>query len=568
MANFLPSVGLVQEGLHGNYGFNNVFNPDYKLFSPRIGMAMDLGKGTVLRVGYSLEYELPNLSFMTQGLTTDPTGAILGGPTDPVTGAPVNGVQGPGNITRTTINYNGFQLTWPQQPNSSTTVFPVGGQSTCANAGAAGGPPCDIWSIDPKFVSPKVMSWNVSVEHAFTPAISLELAYVGNVGRDLMSIIDQNASPVGAGWCSNTPLTAAQIANGCTAPINDPNYLNNPNNLPPGYFSAAQYLQANEQAASRYFTQYPYLWHIIQLGNLDHSNYNGLQATLTMQNAYGLNVTTGYTYSHALDTSSENAFNALPVNSYSGSRASEYGSSDFDLRHRLEVAVTYDIPGRRSPGQILQGWQFNTIFSYQTSAPWTATDTSDDLSGNANNWFFYDGVHMGDRWDFTGNPKDFKSGGASPIPYFPGSSNPKCVAAAGAIGGQGALNSLAAYGCFVKGSGILTPPAPGTLGNSTRNEFPDTGFVNWNASLFKNWRLGERYGLELRAEFFNVLNHPNFNNPYGGVSGWGSGSYADPSTGAAGIFGEGGATPDVGAGNPVIGSGDSREIQLGMKLNF
>jgi hypothetical protein len=104
------------------------------------------------------------------------------------------------------------------------------------------------------------------------------------------------------------------------------------------------------------------------------------------------------------------------------------------------------------------------------------------------------------------------------------------------------------------------------LGNLSRNAFPDLGFKNVNASIYKNWTFKERYSAQFRAEFFNLFNHPNFQNPYGGVSGWGSGAYDDPSQTT--IYGCGCATPDVGAGNPVIGSGSMRAIQLGLKLIF
>ena len=67
-----------------------------------------------------------------------------------------------------------------------------------------------------------------------------------------------------------------------------------------------------------------------------------------------------------------------------------------------------------------------------------------------------------------------------------------------------------------------------------------------------------------RAEFFNVLNHPIIANPFGSVNGYGGGS--DPSSGTT--FGCGCTTPDIAAGNAIVGSGDSRTIQLGLKLSF
>jgi len=118
------------------------------------------------------------------------------------------------------------------------------------------------------------------------------------------------------------------------------------------------------------------------------------------------------------------------------------------------------------------------------------------------------------------------------------------------------------FGCYAKGNSVMIPPALGQFGNMGRNTFPDSGFKNVDFSVAKNWHFTERFHAQFRAEFFNVLNHPNFANPYGGQNGFG---LNDPS---AASFGCGCATPDVAAANPVIGSGGSRAVQLGMKLIF
>jgi hypothetical protein len=97
----------------------------------------------------------------------------------------------------------------------------------------------------------------------------------------------------------------------------------------------------------------------------------------------------------------------------------------------------------------------------------------------------------------------------------------------------------------------------------SRNPFRDPGFRDWDLSITKGWRFKERLTAQFRAELFNVLNHPNFANPYGGSNTYG---HNDPSS--PGTFGCGCATPDAAAGNPVLGSGGNRAIQLGLKLLF
>jgi len=78
--------------------------------------------------------------------------------------------------------------------------------------------------------------------------------------------------------------------------------------------------------------------------------------------------------------------------------------------------------------------------------------------------------------------------------------------------------------------------------------------------------LGERVTTQFRAEFFNILNHPNFANPFGGQNGFGTGGFNDPSV--PGAFGCGCATPDKAASNPVIGSGGPRGTQFALKFIF
>lgn len=193
----------------------------------------------------------------------------------------------------------------------------------------------------------------------------------------------------------------------------------------------------------------------------------------------------------------------------------------------------------------------------QSGLPWTATDGSDDVSQTG---------EFQDRWDFFGNPNDFKSG-ANPIPFFSGNklntplpgqetSNSACNAKAEALGAA-AMASLNQFGCFAQGNSLLIPPPFGTFGTAGRNIFRDSGFRDWDFSLFKNWKVKERLTAQFRAEFFNILNHTILANP--GVS-----SLNDPS----GQVLCGCETPDQAATNPILGTGGARAIQLGLKLLF
>jgi hypothetical protein len=340
-----------------------------------------------------------------------------------------------------------------------------------------------------------------------------------------------------------------------------------------------------------YAAKFPGLHFINQISNDGRSNYHSLQTTLTKRTSHGLSFTAGYTYGHGLDNGSLNRAGYLPQDSTHPER--EYGSGDFDVRHRLTVTGSYEIPGIKGYGQLLEGWKLNTIVSVQTPQPWNISESSP----NAIN--FSGSGDTADRWDFFGNPADYRSGSQSipwclgdPTGTIPlGSNGPtgvgggcsyqsgvsgiptdfsgtdanamwsKCTAvAADKLAG----GTLATAGCFVKGSSVMTPPAAGSFGKTGRNIFRDSGFKNVDFSVFKTFTYKERFSAQFRVEFFNLLNHPLIANPYGSVNGWGVGN--DPSL--PNTFGCGCATADIAAGNPGIGSGGPRSMQLGLKLSF
>jgi hypothetical protein len=224
---------------------------------------------------------------------------------------------------------------------------------------------------------------------------------------------------------------------------------------------------------------------------------------------------------------------------------------------------------------MLEGWKLNAIVSLQSGLPWLVDDLSNDFSGSQD---------FGDRWDFFGNPNDFKSGSSS-LPYCTGPKNCSVTSGVSGITTSFSPSQSAAMwakctavapdpttlnasggGCYVSGNSVLTPPEAGTFGTMGRNIFRDTGFKNVDFSVFKDFKVRERFGAQFRVEFFNVFNHPNLANPYGAAVGGGGGGIGnDPSSAG---FGCGCSTPDVAAGNPLVGSGSARVMQLGLKLSF
>jgi hypothetical protein len=527
LGNFDPNVGMVQVG----HQISSLYNPDHTNFGPRFGFAWDIGGNgrTVLRGGGGLIYETVNwqsfIAFNNAfGPGSVPTGAAIDAAGD------TSG----GTITTGNVTVKNFLtgVTW--DPANG----PLYGGSTVNCSPTPPGSPCPIMTVDRGLTTPYVWNWTLNMQHALTQNMSLEVAYVGNHGSNLTGIRDINQPPVGTDYSA--------------ACITDPNC---------------------DQDARPFNGKFPYLSNIFQMGNVYRSNYNGLQVTLNSRNYHGLSMVAGYTYSHALDDVGANwdfgYGSGLPQNSYN--LAQEYANSDFDIRHRFTLSLTYAIPGRKGYGQALEGWEINSIVTLQSPQHWGPIDEGTDAAG-VGPLPVSPPANEPIRWDFHGNPSDFKSG-PTPIPFFPGShdpanptSNSACNAQAltqdGGTAGGPATTSLASFGCYAKGSSYMTPPPLGQFGTMRRNIFPDSGFKNFDFSLAKNFHFGEAMRLQFRAEFFNILNHPNFANPYGGQNGFG---LNDPS--AAG-FGCGCATPDIAAANPAVGSGGPRSIQLGAKFIF
>ena len=165
------------------------------------------------------------------------------------------------------------------------------------------------------------------------------------------------------------------------------------------------------------------------------------------------------------------------------------------------LALTYALPGRDFPLQLLKGWQVNAIVTLQSPQPWTVNDTGNNISSTNENT---------DRWDFFGSPSNFQSTDHS-IPYCTSGAAGGCTellangstfmfsqaqsttfynacsAAAAAVDGGSTTGpttaSLATFGCFAQGHSVMIPPAAGTFGTMGRNLFRDSGFRDLDMSI-------------------------------------------------------------------------------------
>jgi hypothetical protein len=521
IANFDPNVGVVQVG----HGISSPYSTHYKNISPRLGVAWDVfGTGkTVVRAGGGLIFEQPVIrTFINStGLNLNPAG--------------IPGVlPGTGTITTFQRFLSGSVINF----SGTGTVFDVGASDLC-DANPANDSACSVFGTDPHLKTPYVANWNLNIQQALSPTMMLQAAYVGNRGIKLYSNTDINQSD----------------------PVASANCILNVDGLGPiDAFSNVDYIPC-EQQSRPFFAKFPSLQYIAILGNQSSSIYHGLQVTLTKRYSHGLYLLAGYTYAHAIDTATSNlAF--VPQNSlnYQGDR----GNGDFDIRHRFTLSATYDIPGHKAPLQMLEGWQATTIVTLEGGEPFTLADGTNDVSatGEFSDRWNITGPISGIHWTRSSNAQNCDS--QVQLCFFtysqdpntghvdPTSGDPRCISAAGS---QAAQDQLVNVGCYIEGKTILTPPALGTFGNLGRNTFRGPTFKNWDFSVSKVWKLNEKVKMQFRGEFFNILNHPNFDVFT---------MNTDMATGAG--LGQVISTPDVGNANPVVGSGGSRHIQLGLKL--
>jgi len=625
--NFSPTQGLMQT--------NSPYAGDHNNFSPRFGFAWDMfGNGkTVLRGGGGLLYEQLSLDVFqgignSFGLRVEPTGDTRC--------AAGTCTAGPGTISVANVSLASNTLSLDGQsgktaPASWTTaaagslannwglnaangsIFPFvtacGDGNTVLTGTTITPSQCNAIEVDPKLRTPYVETWALDLQRALGGHLSLDIGYVGNHGVKLIGATEINQDPlttlnVGAGVgtiVTGPGFTAAGLTACATAPI-----------VAGKVVAGCKPSAAAEQSNRPYNNAFPYLKYIDYFGNLDTSNYNGLQAVLTARNYHGLTLTGGYTYAHSLGESSDQGTSGglqIPQNSYGCFRCQLYTSTAFDMRHRFTISGTYQIPGKKGFAQMLQGWGINTTAVIQTGTPWGVNDTSTDFAGvgeaNGRNPQANEGI----QWDFFGNPNDFEAvhnftgidptsggtytlcnsakgitincvGGAkgtvlTGIPFFPGgggiatpTANATCNQKAANIGPL-ATASLDVLGCYALGNSVLIPPAYGSFGTMPRNPWRDQGFRNWDLSISKAFKFNERFSAQFRVEFFNVLNHVNFVNPFGGPGGAGTTNDINPSRASGGTgFGYVINTPDAASSNPILGSGGNRDMQLGLKLIF
>lgn len=381
----------------------------------------------------------------------------------------------------------------------------------------------DASTVQKNLETPYIYIYNLNVQQELFHNTVLQVGYVGSAGRKLLRIRDINQP-------TNAQIDAADVACHCILDFSSPRV--NTINL-----SA---LAPNS------------VFFINQLESTATSNYNSLQVSLNQRNWHRFNNQIAYTWSHSIDDASDsqdyvpNA--SIPADSTNirGDR----GPSNFDVRQRFVWSSEYEFPKWEALGRMGDGWALSGILTIMSGHPFHLNyNGTDDYSGGGSGF---------DRPDVIApvmyryhDPSHFLDLSSFKIPCsYPGG------------GGDGFA------GTCIPGSRHF-----GSLG---RNALLGPNYRNFDFAVSKTTTLTERFKLQIRADFYNLTNHPNFANPLA-VSfiadaapnrTVANNSGVDPLTGRSLGFLPLTATSDVGLGNPVLGGGGQRSIQFAAKFIF
>jgi len=324
--------------------------------------------------------------------------------------------------------------------------------------------PSELRMPNPNINVAQTQFWSLALQRQLTRNTVFEISYSGAHGVHLYDI--ENINLLGAGqFYLGDPLTFPQSPN-CPSPC-----LNRPND---------QFSNINMR------------------GSLGGSSYNALNVKLQTQNLKntGLSLVGNYTWSHSLDDLSSTFSDSLQGGSgYIGSLGYtdalnpklDWGSSDYDVRNRLVISPIWETPwfksGKGVERQALGGWSVSSIIRVRSGIPFSVFDYSNDF-----NFFTIPRLTP-----------------ATPIAnYHVGS--PQLV-------GPNTFNALsvpvpASFAPLDPTLGISDfGPFPANM--THRNAFRGPGAWNTDLVVGKNFKLTERFGLEFRAEGFDVFNHHN-----------------------------------------------------------
>ena len=322
---------------------------------------------------------------------------------------------------------------------------------------------------------PYAQDWNLNVQHSIGANWLFQIGYVGTTGVRLPRFIEGNPPVFVPGV--DTTSTGCSVASPC--PISTENNVNQRR-----LYSGCTLVNPNNCIYSS----------VGEIASVANSSYNALETSLRKRFSHGLSFLASYTWSHSIDDVSSFNITGSASQLVAGENdlaqdpfdlAAERGRSMFDSHNRFVLSYQWVLPYLAALQQLV--WSRSRQLAAERDihrherGPFTVFDSNDvSLQGQAPEITGF----SANRPNLIGNPN---SGPRTPQEWFN-------------------------VGAFQQ----LQPDPLGrfeVFGDEGRNVVQGPGYVNWDASAFKNIRLTESKELQFRGELFNLLNHTNFRLP-------------------------------------------------------
>lgn len=352
--------------------------------------------------------------------------------------------------------------------------------------------------VNPNFRNAYVEDFNLNVQQALGGGVVASAGYYGSTGHHLLIVTNPNQATGVPG--SARPFTTLSA----TSPI------------APGASIASNISERN---------------------SIGFSNYNSMWLTLGKAFTNGFEFNTNYEWSKSMDINSLGSQGGAVLPDSTNPRLN-YGLSDFDVRHHFAGTAIYSLPFKRN--RLVAGYRLEAIVQYQTGNPVNLVASSDGYNGNS-------GLIRPNLLRPLGRSR-VQVPNASYLQYFPSTG----MGYGGTVCDLSNVTSACVLQIVATQASATGATAPATytgLGTIQRNYGTGPGYADFDLSGEKETKIAERLAFTLRADAFDILNHPNFGQPSGNVQ----------STAFGQITATRFATSD---------GGSSRQLQISGKFTF
>ena len=355
--------------------------------------------------------------------------------------------------------------------------------------------------VNPNFRNAYVEDFNLNVQQALPWSMVASVGYYGSTGHHLLIVTDPNQ----ANGPTNAPSPRPFLKLAADSPID------------PGVAIASNIAERN---------------------SIGYSNYNATWVTLEKTMSNGLQFNMNYEWAKSMDINSLGSQGGAVLPD-SNNPSENYGLSDFDVRQHFAGTAIYALPFHGN--RLVSGYRLESIFQYQTGNPVNIVASSDGYNGNS-------GLIRPNMLKPITRHKQQLAGSAN-VSYF---ANPGGLAYGGSVCDLTNTTPACVYqivGTQASATGATAPTAYTGLGTMQRNFGTGPGFADLDLSGEKETKLFKSVSFILRADAFDILNHPNFGQPSGNVQ--------------SGTFGQITSTRFA-----TSDGGSSRQLQISAKFLF